>query len=182
MFEFIGHAFGGFLRKESKWGAKKIVQEVEHTSLETAARSAEHPSVNQASRAAEKNALEAASRPEIAIVREANAANRIRAKYMGVATVLTPVLAAGGAGLTIWRAEQTARDMGAKGAEMAKDVLGALHNDMDAALQAIGSIPQGLTDGLNISGPVKTLIQAGSTAVMVGGAIFTVYGTYRLFK
>ncbi len=168
--EGFAHAFNNLFRKAGTKGIRTVVQETEHSA------------VNQAGRAAEKAAAKAAAAPEIAIVREANAANRIRANYMGVATVATPVLAAGGGMFAIWRTEQTMRDFGKKGAEFGQDMLGALHEDVEAALQAIKSVPQGLTDGLNISGPVKTLIQAGSTAVMVGGAIFTVYGTYRLFR
>ena len=179
-----------FTRKTAKPLIRDAVEEVASADVRAAATSGAHGAINTESRSAAQAAaqaathetIEAMSKQSTAVAREANAANRIRANYLGVATVLTPVLAAGGAGVTIWRTEQTARDMGAKGAEMAKDMLKALHDDMEAALQAIGSIPQGLTDGLNISGPVRTLIQAGSTAVMVGGAIFTVYGTYRLFR
>jgi len=170
-----------FIRDAAEVGA-----DVAGADVRAAATSAAHAAVNTESRdvarAAEKAAAKAAAAPEIAIVREANAANRIRAYAVAVATVATPVLTAGGGAYAIWRTEQTTRDLGKKGAEFAQDALGALHEDVEAALQAIKSVPQGLTDGLNISGPVKTLIQAGSTAVMVGGTIFTVYGTYRLFR
>ncbi len=162
--------------------AAEVGADVAGADVRAAATSAAHGAVNTESRAAEKAAAKAAAAPEIAIVREANAANRIRARGVAVATVLTPVLAAGGGAYAIWRTEQTMRDLGKKASEFSEDMLKALHEDGEAALQAIKSVPQGLTDGLNVSGPVKTLIQAGSTAVMVGGAIFTVYGTYRLFR
>lgn len=181
MFRFLIRKTKPLIRDAAEVGA-----DVAGADVRAAATSAAHGAVNTESRsvarAAEKAAAKAAAAPEIAIVREANAANRIRARGVMIATVATPVLAAGGGIYAIWRTEQTMRDLGKKGAEFAKDTLEALHEDGEAALQAIKSVPQGLTDGLNVSGPVKTLIQAGSTAVMVGGAIFTVYGTYRLFR
>lgn len=166
--------------------AIRLVEDVASADLHAAATSGAHAAINTESRdvarAAEKAAAKAAAAPEIAIVREANAANRIRAYFTGVAAVTVAAGGVGGGIFSIHRMEQTTRDMGAKGAKMGEDLLKAMHEDMDAALQALKSVPQGLTEGLNVSGPVKTLIQAGSTAVMVGGVIFTVYGTYRLFR
>jgi len=179
-----------FSRKAAKIVIKDVVGDVASADLHAAATSGAHAAINTESRnvariAAKDAAHETAdtmTKQAVGIAREANAPARINAYLSGGAKIIA---AMGGVGMGTYgliRFEQIGRELGNKASKASEDLLQAVHNDTEAALQALKSVPEGLTEGLNVSGPVKTLIQAGSTAVMVGGIIFTVYGTYRLFR
>lgn len=79
---------------------------------------------------------------------------------------------------------QRVADMTHRADKLLRDGTQAAQHEVEAALAAIahgvGGLGRGLSQGL--SGPAKTAVEAASAAVVVGGVIFTVYGTYRLFR
>ena len=176
----------GKITAKAEWEA--AVQAAKKTAsheLSSAASGATHEAVSAGSRALEAEARAAAKESADLAIQSARvgaAPARIDAYFRGATKLVlaTGTVTLGGIG--IWRMEQTARDAGDKAVQMGSDFAHAMHEDMDAAIQALAHVPQRLTDGLNVSGPIKTLIQTGTAAVMIGGAVFTVYGTYRLFR
>ena len=170
--------------------AAEVGADVAGADVRAAATSAAHGAINTESRDVARIAAEDAARAStdtmtkqaVGIARESNAPARITAYLGGGAKILLALGSVGGSIYSIWRVEQVGRELGNKASKLGEDLLQAVHNDTEAAVQALKSVPEGLTEGLNVSGPIKTLIQTGSAAVMVGGVIFTVYGTYRLFR
>jgi len=181
-FSYLGRRAGKSAAKQEWHSLVTTAAKTESNELRSAARTAATTEARAALETEARAAVHESAEVALKSAQAGAAPARIDAYFRGASKVIGVTGGVGLGGLGVWRMEQTARDAGDKAFQMGRDVAESVHDDVDAAVQAVAHIPQRLTEGLNVSGPVKTLIQTGTVAVMIGGAVFTVYGTYRLFR